>query len=93
MDSITSSSVKVKVTASLDAELIKAVDVYIKESKTKSRSHLIEDVLRSWYKEQKKQEIESQIEQYYLSLSNEEQKEDRQWRKIAAKSARHLWKE
>ena len=93
MDSITSSSVKVKVTASLDAELIKAVDVYIKESKTRSRSHLIEDVLRNWYKEQKKQEIESQIEQYYLSLSNEEQKEDRQWRKIAAKSARHLWKE
>nr|HID60114.1 ribbon-helix-helix protein, CopG family [Desulfobacterales bacterium] len=93
MGSKASSSVKVKVTASLDPELVKAIDEFLKEFKTRSRSQLIEDVLRRWHKEQKKREIESQIEEYYLSLSNEEQEEDRQWSKIAAQSAHGLWEE
>ena len=84
MGSKTSSSVKVKVTASLDAELVKAIDEFLKEFKARSRSQLIEDVLRKWHKEQKRQKLESQIEEYYLSLSNEEREEDRQWSKIAA---------
>ena len=88
-----SSAEKVKVTASLDGELVKAIDEYLKGSKTRSRSQLIEDVLRNWHEEQKKCEIESQIEQYYLSLSDKEWEEDRQWTKIAAKSAKHLWEE
>ena len=93
MDSKTSSSVKVKVTASLDAELVKAIDKFLKEFKARSRSQLIEDVLRKWHKEQKRQELERQIEEYYLSLSNEEREEDRQWSKIAAQSAHHLCEE
>lgn len=93
MGSKTSSSVKVKVTASLDAELVKAIDEFLKEFKARSRSQLIEDVLRKWHKEQKRQKLESQIEEYYLSLSNEEREEDRQWSKIAAQSAHHLCKE
>jgi len=93
MDSNVSSSAKVKVTASLDAELVKAIDEFLEEAKTGSRSQLIEYALRKWHKDQKKQELESQIEQYYLSLSHEEQAEDRQWNKIAAQSAHHLWEE
>ena len=92
MDSETPSPVKIKVTASLDPRLVKAIDGYLNQSNIRSRSQLIEDVLRSWHKEQKKREIESQIEQYYLSLSDEEREEDRQWGKIAARSAKHLWK-
>ena len=92
MESSTSST-KVKVTASLDAELVKAIDQFVKESENRSRSQLIEDVLRNWHKEQKKREIESQIEEYYLSLSNGEREEDRQWDEVAAESARHLWEE
>ena len=53
MGSKTSSSVKVKVTASLDAGLVKAMDDYLKESETRSRSKLIEDILHYWHKEQK----------------------------------------
>jgi len=95
MDSKTSSSLKIKVTASLDAELVKAIDEFLKdkEFKARSRSQLIEDILHKWHKEQKRKELESQIEEYYLSLSNEEREEDRQWSEIAAKSAHHLWKE
>ena len=93
MASNISSSTKVKVTASLDAELVKAIDESLEEAKTGSRSRLIEDALRKWHKDQKRLELERRIEEYYLSLSNEERKEDRQWSKIAAQSAPHLWEE
>ena len=87
------SQVKLKVTASLDAELVKAIDLHLKELKTGSRSQLIEAILRKWHMEQKKQEIESQIEEYYLSLSNQEREEDREWDEVGAKSAVQLWED
>ena len=93
MDSKVSGSAKVKVTASLDAELVKYIDDYLKEVKIGSRSQFIEDALRWWHNDQKRRELESQIEEYYLSLSNEERAEDRHWREIAAQSANHLWEE
>ena len=93
MASRTSSSVKVKVTASLDAELVETIDEFLKESGNRSRSQLIEDALRKWQKEQKRQKIENQIEEYYLSLSDKEQEEERNWREIATQSAHHLWEE
>ncbi len=93
MDTRTSSFAKVKITASLDPELVKEIDEYIKGSKVRSRSQLIENVLRDWYRKQKVCEIENQIEQYYLSLSNDEKGEDRQWTEIAAESAKRLWEE
>jgi metal-responsive CopG/Arc/MetJ family transcriptional regulator len=91
MASKTTSSVKVKVTASLDAELVKSIDEFLKESGDRSRSQLIEDALRKWQEEQKRQEIERQIEEYYLSLSDKEREEDRNWGEIATQSARNLW--
>lgn len=93
MASKTSSSVKVKVTASLDPDLVKAIDGYLKESKARSRSQLIEDVLRSWLMEQKKRKLEYEIEQYYLSLSDGERKEDQEWTDITAQSIHRLWME
>ena len=85
------SSAKVKVTASLDGKLVKAIDEFVEAYKARSRSQLIEDILRDWHEEQKRQELEREIEQYYLSLSKKECEEDRQWSKIAARSARNLW--
>ncbi len=87
------SSAKVKVTASLGADIVKAIDGYLKESKSRSRSQLIEDVLRSWLKEQKKRKLESEIEQYYLSLSDGERKEDQEWTDIATQSTPMLHKQ
>jgi metal-responsive CopG/Arc/MetJ family transcriptional regulator len=89
----TTSSPKVKVTASLDPELVKTIDAYIAASKTRSRSQLIEDILRQWSREQKRQALEGQIEQYYLSLSDGERQEDEKWTEIAAESAHHHWEE
>jgi metal-responsive CopG/Arc/MetJ family transcriptional regulator len=93
MDSETSSPAKIKITASLDTELVKAIDAYLTQSNIRSRSRLIENVLHNWYQQQKKREIENQTEKYYLSLSDEERKEDRAWTEIAAKSTKHLWEE
>ena len=93
MGSVISSSVKVKITTSLDPELVKEIDEHVKGSEARSRSKLIENILRDWHREQKVREVENQIEQYYLSLSNDEKDEDRQWTKIAAESAKHLWEE
>lgn len=93
MDSWPSHSGKVKISTSLDGELVKAIDEVLKKCKARSRSQLIEDILRSWYKEQKKRELESQIEEYYLSLSEEEQQEDLDWDQIAAESADRLWED
>ena len=47
----------------------------------------------NWHREQKVRGVENQIEQFYLSLSNNEKNEDRQWAKIAAESAKRLWEE
>ena len=93
MASKTFSSAKVKITASLDPDLVKAIDGYLKESKARSRSQLIEDVIRSWHMEQKKRKLECEIEKYYLSLSDGERKEDQEWTDIAAQSIHHLWEE
>ncbi len=93
MDSQTTSSPKVKVTASLDADLVKTIDAYLGSSRIRSRSRLIEDILRQWSREKKRQELKTQIEEYYLSLSGSEKKEDTEWSELAAESAGHLWEE
>jgi len=92
MGNKTSSSAKVKVTANLNSELVKAIDQFLKV-KNQSRSQFIEGVLRKWHNEQKKRELESQIEEYYLSLSHEDREENQQWSKIAAHSAHQLWED
>ena len=83
---------KVKITTTINPGIVHAIDSYLKETKNRSRSKLIEDILRSWYMEQKRSEIEKKTEEYYLSLSEDEKKEDKEWTKIAAQSAKHLWK-
>ena len=89
----TSSAPKVKVTASLDAELVRSMDKLLETLEIRSRSQLIEKILIDWLTEQKKREIESQVEEYYLSLSDEERTEDRDWNKIASRSAQKLWED
>jgi metal-responsive CopG/Arc/MetJ family transcriptional regulator len=93
MDYHAPSATKVKVTASLDKELVHTINNFLKTSKIRSRSQFIENILRKWHNEQKKQDLEKQIEAYYLSQSDKERKEDRQWTEITAKSAQQLWKD
>ncbi len=93
MEANTAFTRKVKVTASLDADIVKGMDDYIEKFNLRSRSHLIENALRAWHKEAKKRILEKQVEAYYSAISAEEWEEDRQWRETAAQSAAGLWEE
>jgi metal-responsive CopG/Arc/MetJ family transcriptional regulator len=86
-------STKVKVTATLDADLVKAIDASLDKADMRSRSQLIEEILRGWQETQKKREIERQVEDYYGARSKEEQNEDQQWSGISSEAASGLWED
>ncbi|MCK4418015.1 MAG: ribbon-helix-helix protein, CopG family [Candidatus Latescibacteria bacterium] len=82
---------KAKVTLSIDTHLISAIDAIVEQSGVNSRSAMVEEILREWYKWQQQIELEHQTEAYYHSLSEAEREENRQWAKIASEQAKHLW--
>lgn len=91
MPTATTPSSKPKITVTLSPNLVHQLDSIVAISEGWSRSRLVEEALRQWIKEHAQKELERQIEEYYHSLSKAECKEDRQWSKIAARSARRLW--
>ena len=48
----------------------------------------MEEMLRDWLLKSKRERLKKDIEAYYLSLSEKEKKEDREWTNIAAESAK-----
>lgn len=93
MASKSTASAKVKVTASLNPALVKQIDDFVKETNADSRSQVIEYALDKWCREAKKRKIEEQIEAYYLSLSEQDRQEDRDWDQLAAESAPSAWED
>jgi len=75
----------------LSHDLVLRLDELLDAPDAGSRSQLVEEALRRWLDDQVKEELERQTEEYYHILSGAERKEDRQWSKIAAHSAKHLW--
>ena len=86
-----SRAVKVRVTASFDPTLVQAIDTLAKTTGHSSRSRLIEEALHYWIAEQQRRDLEQQIEAYYLSLSEAEREEDREWAEGASHAATTLW--
>ena len=84
-------SEKIKVTLSLDSHLVTAIDAWIQQTDAKSRSALVESILREWYQTQQQQKLEQDTEAYYLTLSDEEQEENQQWTQLTANQMAHLW--
>ncbi len=83
---------KTKITVTLSHDLVHQLD-RLPNTKARSRSQVVEEALRRWLEEYKQRELDSQVEEYYLSLSKAERQEDKEWTKIAAKSAKRLWDE
>lgn len=79
----TSTLRKAKLTVTISSDVINKIDEIVKEKGT-PRSQVMEEMLRDWLLKSKKREIERDIEAYYLSLTEKEKKEDREWAKIAA---------
>ena len=91
MPPISSQSPKAKITVTLSPELVRQMDVITDTPKAGSRSRLVEEAVRHWLYDEAQKELDRQTEEYYLSLSRAERKEDKQWSKIAARSAKRLW--
>ena len=91
MPTVISRHSKTKVTVTLNPELVRQLDELSDTPKAGSRSRLVEEAVRVWLYDQAQKDLERQTEEYYLSLSKAERKEDKQWSKIAARSARRLW--
>jgi len=81
---------KAKITVTLSNELVHQIDKLLDSPEASSRSQLVEEAVRRWLREQAKKELDRQTEEYYLSLSKAELNEDRQWTKIARRSAKCL---
>ena len=91
MPTITAHSPKAKITVTLSSDLVHQIDKLLDSPGASSRSQLVEGAVRRWLRDYAQKELERQTEEYYLSLSKEERNEDRQWSKIAGRSAKHLW--
>ena len=91
MPTISTHSPKAKITVTLSPDLIRELDSFVNSSGGSSRSRLVEEALWRWLRDEAKKELEHQIEKYYHSLSKAEIKEDREWSKISARSAKRLW--
>ena len=82
---------KVRVTATLDQGMVEALDRAAKRHGLPSRSQALEAVLAHWLREQKKREIERDMEAYYRSLTPAEKRENREWTGFVARAASRRW--
>lgn len=81
---------KAKLTVTISGDVVNEIDEIAKEKGT-PRSQVMEEMLRDGLLKSKKRAIEKDIEAYYLSLTEKEKKEDREWARIAEESAKRTW--
>ena len=81
---------KAKLTITISSDLSSEIDEIAKEKGT-PRSQLMEEILRDWLAVSKKKAIEKDTRAYYLSLTEEEKKENKEWTEVAAESAERTW--
>ncbi|MBA7509610.1 hypothetical protein ES705_01574 [subsurface metagenome] len=88
--SSTSTLRKAKLTITISNDVSSEIDE-IARKKGAPRSQVMEEILRDWLSWSKKNTIEKDIKDYYLSLTEEEKKENREWTKITSESAKRIW--
>ena len=93
MPTTSAHSSKTKITITLSPDLVRQLDALLDTPEAGSRSRMVEEALRRWLENRAQEELERQTEEYYLSLSGAERKEDKKWSRIAARSAKELWDE
>ena len=86
----TSTLRKTKLTVTIPGDVASDIDKIARKKKS-PRSQVIEEILRDGLLRSKKRAIEKDIEAYYLSLTEKEKKEDREWAKVAEESAKRTW--
>jgi len=80
---------KAKISITVDAAVLAKVD---RVCEGRSRSDVVERALRRWLVEQRRQQLENEIEAYYADSSPEERREDRDWARASAHGLAERWK-
>ncbi|MHB8281064.1 MAG: ribbon-helix-helix domain-containing protein [Candidatus Humimicrobiaceae bacterium] len=81
---------KAKLTITISSDLSSEIDK-IAKGKGTPRSQLMEEILRDWLAVSKKKAIEKDTKAYYLSFTEEEKRENKEWTEAAAESAKRTW--
>jgi len=84
---------RLRVTASLGAGVVRALDELARRRGLSSRSQAVEEALSYWLAEQERRRVEKEVEAYYRGLAGAEKREDAEWADFASRSARHLVEE
>lgn len=88
---MSTSSARVRVTVTVAPDLLRRLSRLPLSGRPRSRSQVVEEALRLWLREHARRDLESQIEEYYRSLSPSDREDDRKWTALAAKSAAKAW--
>ncbi len=83
---------KAKLTVTISGDIVNEIDEIAKE-KGAPRSQVMEEALRYWLLQTRKRAIEKDVTAYYLSLTEEEKKEDRTWARTSSESAKRTWRD
>jgi len=81
---------KAKLTITIGSDLACEINE-IARGKEIPRSQLMEEILREWLSVSKKKAVEKDIRAYYMSLTKEEKRENKEWSDAAAESAERIW--
>ncbi len=80
---------RVKLSVTLSAELLRAVDAFVKEHAGYNRSKVLDDALCLWYARQQEQAIEAQ---HRAPQDDREREEHAAWRRIQAAAAERIFR-
>ena len=79
-----------KISATVDRQLLAAVDAYVVEHPGVDRSKVLDNALRLWYAQEQERAMEAQ---YAMPQPPEEQQERAAWRAIRASTAGRTFRE
>jgi metal-responsive CopG/Arc/MetJ family transcriptional regulator len=78
---------RVKISLTLDPELLRSVDEFVAEHPMSNRSRVIEDALRLWQSRQLEQALEAQ---YAEPLTDEQERDMAAWRHLRRAAAQRM---
>ena len=82
---------KSKVSLTLDREILEALDQEAEARGTANRSEMVETILRSWVRVNKKAKLDQAIADYYRGMSSAEAAEDARWAELGLETVSRQW--
>jgi len=79
---------KTKLSVTVETSVVKALN---RASRKTNRSEIVELALVRWLRDQKRKQLEDDIERYYKEMAPEEREEDREWAEMSHRSIGKTW--